>query len=45
MRGAPLVLALLVYTVYTALSAAAQEPVDTTLTIQGFLQRDNEHAL
>lgn len=42
MRGAPLVLALLVYTVYTALSAAAQEPVDTTLTIQGFLQRDNE---
>ncbi len=39
MRGAPLVLALLVC---TAAPAAAQEPVDTALTIQGFLQRDNE---
>ena len=45
MRGAPLVLALLVYTVYTALPAAAQEPVDTALTIQGFLQQDNEFGL
>ena len=42
MRGAPLVLALLVY---TALPAAAQEPVDTALTIQGFLQQDNEFGL
>ncbi len=39
MRGASLVLALLVC---TAAPAAAQEPVDTALTIQGFLQRDNE---
>ena len=39
MRGVPLVLALLVC---NAPLMAAQQSVDTTLTIQGFLQRDND---
>ncbi len=39
MRGVPLVLALLVC---TAAPVVAQQSVDTTLTIQGFLQRDND---
>jgi len=39
MRGASLALALLVC---NAALMAAQQSVDTTLTIQGFLQRDND---
>jgi len=39
MRERALLLALLVC---AAAPAATQQPVDTALTIQGFLQRDNE---